>query len=186
MLLSNQPTRRRPSRRGFGATLVILALLLAPSVGHAAEVPVNLQVALFTKIFSYDYKLAKEKSGGYEILIVYAPGKLSGALELIAGFSKTGARAKPVSESDLKNKIREAHVVYVMTGVDAEAVGKLCAAHSVLSITGNPKFVEDGDVSIGLEIASGGRPKIVVNILRVSTEGHTFSSQLLRLARIIR
>ncbi|MDF1563869.1 MAG: YfiR/HmsC family protein [Deltaproteobacteria bacterium] len=173
-----------PSHLARVAVLALLGLLLAPRPSQAAEVPLNLQAALFTKIFKLNQKLAS-KGDDLELLIVHAPGQLSQAYQVTTAFSRAGVRAQAVSTTSLRSKVSGADVVYVMSGVDAAEVSGLVASNGVLSIAGSSDPVEGGQVAVGVELGHGGRPKIVLNLRRASNETHTFSSQLLRLARIV-
>jgi hypothetical protein len=54
-----------------------------------------------------------------------------------------------------------------------------------LSISGVSTLAEAGHVAVSVDI-EGGKPEIVVNMPRLTTERHELSSELLNLARVIR
>ena len=72
-----------------------------------------------------------------------------------------------------------------MPGVDYGAVNAFATSQGFLSISGLPSLAESGRVSVSVDMA-GDRPPVVVNVPRLTAEGHELSSELLRLARIIR
>jgi hypothetical protein len=71
-----------------------------------------------------------------------------------------------------------------MPGVDADVVNEITTDNSLLSISGLPELVESGKVSVAIGVESG-KPKIMVNMTQTDAEGHEFSAQLLKLARVI-
>jgi hypothetical protein len=56
---------------------------------------------------------------------------------------------------------------------------------SILTITGVPSYVEGG-ISIGLGLKSNSKPEILVNMGSIKSEKHDISSQLLKLAKIVK
>lgn len=76
-------------------------------------------------------------------------------------------------------------VLYVtpLRGADIEALSRLCRAAGVLSFTGVPEFVSRG-LAVGIG-SRRGRPQILINRAAAEAEGAFFSSELLKLARIV-
>jgi hypothetical protein len=64
-----------------------------------------------------------------------------------------------------------------------QVLGTLRGAR-VRSVTAVPEYVRDG-VSVGIAVAAG-RPRLVINLAASRAQGSDFSSQLLKLARVIR
>ncbi len=148
-------------------------------------VPIKLQVALFTRILNYDEKLANFGGKGYRLLV--ASGPASGDAAAVAGeFSKAGAEASTVDQYALAGQISGADIVYAMPDADAGRIGRLCAKHGVLSISGVPAHAEAGQVSVSLALKADGRPLIIVNIGQSNKEKRSFSAQFLALTKVIR
>jgi hypothetical protein len=162
--------------------LVSLAVVALPAAAEEMRLPAGLQAALFKKIFAYDKNL--EARDAWSVLVVHS-GSPSAAEELIKGFDDVGIEASAVEASDLVARIQGAGVVYVLPGVGAASVKQLCSDNAVLSVSGLASLAEAGEVAIGLG-EEGGKPRIVVNLSRAKMENHTFSSDLLKLATVIR
>lgn len=174
------------SARTIAALSLSLSLsLLLAGIAWTEEMPVaaNQQGEVFKKVFSFDRTLADRED--VELLIVYQ-GQPTGVIgDVMASFQQAGIVASTTSGTDLPSRIDRAAVVYFAPGVDVDAFSALCAQNQVLTISGVPSFAEDGHVAIGVDLRDG-RPEIVVHMARLKSEGHEFSSELLRLSRIIR
>lgn len=99
---------------------------------------------------------------------------------------KAGFVVEAVAESVLDEKPGDVFMVFVMPGVNAEAVSEYCRRFSVLSFSGDPKPVRAGLLSIGLEQGVDGRAKIIIHAKSLSQERHRLSSRVVRLAEVIR
>ena len=137
----------------------------------AQEVPANLQAALFKKIFSFDKTL---QSKGVDVAVLGASSD-----EIVAAFVGAGVNAKATGGNQVPGGVS---VVYVMPGVGA--INKQSAAKGVLSISGDVSNVESGKVAIAIGI-EGGKPKIIINIAQLKSEGQELSADLLKIARVI-
>jgi hypothetical protein len=84
-----------------------------------------------------------------------------------------------------KARLNLQSVVYLMPGADSASTRKYCTESGVLSISGIPSFAENGDVSISVNKKASGT-EILVNMRRLKAERHEFSSELLKLTRVIR
>lgn len=152
-----------------------ISLICFTALNIYAQVPANLQAALFKKIFTLDKTLAAK--GTTEVAVLTGSGNGD---EIVSAFSSVGISAKAVSGNQPP---AGANVVYVMEGV--EAPSKECASGGILSISGDPSFVEDGKVAIGIG-TEGGKPKIIVNFAQLKAEGQEVSASLLNIAKVIK
>ena len=159
--------------------MIFLASIMTINViAQDMPVPTDLQAALFKKIFSFD----KTLSGLPKVLILYSDGSAGVKDQLIKSFSSVGITAAGVTADQLGGSMNSGTVVYVAPGVISP--NSQFSNKKVLSITGVTSYVESGKVSVGIG-TEGGKPKIIVNISQLKSEGHELSVDLLKLAKII-
>jgi hypothetical protein len=159
-----------------------LALPVLPAAAEDMPVPVDLQAALFKKIFEYDRTL---QNRGVVLVAVVGPADSPVSDEVVAAFGAAGIRAERVDPSELEKRLPEVAVVYVTSGLDMKFMASLCERNGLLSISGVPDFVLRGDVAIGVGTKDQ-KPEILVHLRRVKTEGHDLSAGLLEVAKVIR
>lgn len=159
----------------IAAFFILLIGLAALNIhGQDMPVPLNLQAALFKKIFSFDKTL--QASGNSEVIVLSADGTGN---DVVSAFSAAGVSAKLVQGTSVPDG---AGVVYVMPGTPSPK--QQTAQKKVLSISGVTAFVESGQVAVGLG-TEGGKPKIIVNLSQLKAEGHELSADLLNIAKVI-
>ncbi len=170
----------------FNLTGMLLILSIPERLSAADEMPLppDLQAAMFQKIFLFDKTLPENKEE-INILMVHGENAPEIMEKLKAEFEGLNLAVTTVKIDELSEKIEEAIVVYVLPGADPEAVKELSIEKSKLTISGVPAFAEEGHVSIALGL-KGESPQIIVNIKQVKTEGHEFSAELLKLAKVIK
>lgn len=154
-----------------------LGVSAARALAAAPPVPVEIQVALFQKIFAYDKTLPK--ADGIEVAVTDTgeDGK-----KVVAGFKALGLASKSIEATELASG--EFKIVYVLgTSVDTKLADALSAKGTLL-ISGDPGLVEKGIVAVALD-AIDAKPKIVVNLPRLKKTGHQLAPDLLRLAKIV-
>ena len=169
------------------AWLLCLALA-APAVAEENSVDSEQQCTVFKRIFSYDKHL--RNTDNIIVLVVGQTKDGADAERVAAAF-----RAKdmyPVNvtvdglDADLTATLSpQSTVVYVMPDVDYAAVVDFATDRGFLTVSGHPLLAEMGKVSVSVDL-SAGRPQVVVNMPRLVAEGHELSSELLKLARVIR
>jgi hypothetical protein len=166
----------------LAGALLGLALAVPHVSSEEMPVPLDLQAALFKKIFDYDRTLQNRP----EVLVaVIGPDDSPVSEQVVAAFVAAGIRAERIDPSDLEKRLLDVAVVYVTPGLDFGFLSSFCERNGVLSISGNPEFVLRGDVAIGVG-AKEQKPEILVHLRRVKTEGHDLSAGLLEVARVIR
>lgn len=177
--------------RGKLSTLSVAAILTVLAVPNAgAETPVDSeqQCTMFKRIFTYDKHL--RNSDKIVVLVVGATANGSDVTAVVDAFRAEGMFPAPVTVDGLTADLTatlspDSTVVYVMPGVDYAAVDAFVRDRGFLSISGLPSLVDSGVVSVSVEV-EGSRPQVVVNMPRLSAEGHELSAELLKLARIVR
>ena len=154
--------------------------MLATSASVFAQkmpVPVNLQVALFKKIFNYNKTL---ESKGVKLAIVYTDAGIKD--EVVEGFKQFGMFPVPVSVNDLEKVITNYTVIYVTPGCGS--LNYITDKYKVFSVSGAPSLAEKGEVSLAIGIESG-KPRILLNKKKVESEGQELSPELLKIAKIL-
>ena len=169
-------------------TGVATALVLTAFATAETPVDTERQSSMFKRIFNYDKHL--RGSDKIVVLVFSADPSGSAAQGVAKVFRENGLFPAVVSPSSLNDNLAatlspESTVVYVVEGTDYAPVKAFAAAKGFLTIAGLPSLAEAGHVSVSVDL-NGNRPEIVVNMPRLETEGHEFSSELLKLARVIR
>lgn len=171
-------------------------------VGSAQEiaVPVDLQVALITKVLPFDRNQRFDPDGKVVIGIVYQ-SRFKASLDIFREFSDaalelSGDRTpivtyRPIGIDIDKQNLEETlskykiQILYIAplraTGM-AEII-EVSRHKRILTITGVPEYVAAG-LSVGIGVKAG-RPQILINLKAARLEHADFSSQLLKLAKII-
>lgn len=197
----DQCPRARRFRRWWLVISVVLATLPRPLLSQEMTVPVDLQVALISKILAFDRQLEERAGDEVVVGIVYQQrhrpslNATDAAMEAFAdGIAdpKPGCRLRflPIEISDeqaLAAAIDE-HAVDILYITPLRAVRvadllKVTEDESILTFTGVERHVREG-VAIAI-VARGGRPSILLNLSAAKAQGADFSSHFLALAQII-
>ncbi len=182
--------------------LFLLACFMAMCANCYAQqidVPVKVQIPLFFKILSFDRTLKYTADKEVILGVVYqGRNKYSRSVkEEVEDYLSENAGyignypAKAVyidlDRNDLSavlSKYRFAAVYVAPLRVyDVNDIISLTRGGGILSITGVTEYVEKG-VSVGIGLKSD-KPMILMNLRSAKAEGADFSSQLLKLAKII-
>lgn len=180
---------------------LMLILLSCVSKAQTIEVPIENQVPIFLKILTLDRNQIKEYSGTQllKIAIVYQ-SKYRTSLNAMEAFKSLLEKSsielykkQKVFDYDFdsheslssflsKNSID----VIVLAPLRAVEIGEIVEStkkNQVTSFSMVPSYVYSG-ISIGLE-TKGEKPLIIINLKSAKAEGSDFSSQLLKLVKII-
>jgi hypothetical protein len=166
-------------RLRYLAVALAISFLSAPSQAQDMPVPLDLQVAIFKKVFNYDKTI---QSGAPKMLVAFADRSADAKDQVVKAFKDSGVSVNAVKADQLSASINSIDVLYIMSGVSG--VKQLCQKNGVLSITGIPSLVESGEASVGLAVQDS-KPKIIVHLKQLKAEGHELSANLLQLAKII-
>ncbi|MCL5129138.1 MULTISPECIES: YfiR/HmsC family protein [unclassified Algibacter] len=141
-------------------------------------VPERIQAALLTKVLKYDSQIPQNIK--IKILVVFDDNSELNKDEFITGLGNS-MMVKAIRENELEQNISNYSVVYFMPGI--QDYSEICKNNRVLSVTGISQYVEQGKISLGFGIQNN-KPKILVNLTSLDKEGQSFSSDILRIAKI--
>jgi hypothetical protein len=192
--------RRRFIRRGLGLALALCGAFDASESRAALAVPLVLQVELLVKIAPYDRSLQQRANGGYHVLIVVkaddaaaeaAAGQVERRLEAVprlAGLPLQFERLTFTTAAALADRVRERKtaIAYFMPGLtgDMTRIREALAGVSVLSMSTLPEDVALGAV-VGFDLVSS-KPKLLVNLTQAHRQNVNLSSDVLRIATVLR
>ncbi len=158
--------------------LVSIFLIVAKVLfSQTMPVPINLQCALFKKIFSYNKTL---QTKGIKLAILYTDSSIKD--EVVESFKQFGLFPTLVNNNDIGNVINNFTVIYITPGCGS--IKALTDKHQVFSISGLPSLAEKSEASVAIGIESG-KPKILINKKKVESEGQELSPDLLKIAKIL-
>lgn len=177
------------------ALQVMMATLLVGGSLRAGEplVPASVQLAVFAKVWTLDRNFPE--GGDVRMTLLYqghyrdsvamrdeialaapaVPGLLCTFIDLDTDESSLDRLLKPA----------DVQVIYVapLRGFDVARITRLARSRHLRTVTGVPEYVSQG-VALGLMVRKD-RPLILVNLDAARAEGSEFSSQLLKLTRIV-
>ena len=161
--------------------LVVMFFFLGNTVtSQNIAVPENIQAALLTKVLKYNPQIPQNEK--IKILVVYNDDSQIDKDEFIKGLGDA-MDVKAINPTELEKNIPEYNVVYFMSGIDGYS--DICKSYNVLSVSGSGKYVEEGEISLGFRIKNS-KPEILVNLTSLDQEEQSFSSDLLRIAKIFK
>jgi hypothetical protein len=157
--------------------LVAMALgIVVTPVQAQSQAPAKIQAALFMKLLAYYTNLGSEP---FTIHVVGAPDVAS---ELKGYVGKPAGKASLADVTEGSGPPSgKAHIVYV--GKDPKGLIDYCQSNKILSITGIPKFVNEG-VTLGIGVEKG-KPKILLNLSSTKAENINWNPQILKVASTI-
>jgi len=182
----------------------VLTLLLVGGSAQAQKMaaPAEVQVPLLFKILTFDRRVGTRPPGnviviavvfqtGYRASLV-ARNQIVDALKAMQDSTISGHPVRWVAVEWIDEEqvrlalIRErTDVVYVtpLRGVELHPLVRTARAAGMTTFTGVPLYVEQG-VALSIGIVRE-RPQIIVNLAAARAEGSDFTSQLLRLCKVI-
>lgn len=190
-----------------GALSLILVFLLSvfwqePAYGGDEQfVPVNVQIPLILKIMTFDRHFNANPGNRVIIGIIYQSNVRSSVNikdEFVREITRSAAkdiRGTPVTcvpldisgEMSLAESVLQEHVrlLYVtpLRSVSLQSILAVSRVYQIPTLSAVGEYVESG-LSVGL-VANGPRAQILINLPASREEGIEFSSQLLKLARVI-
>jgi hypothetical protein len=167
-----------------------LSILVSANIVYADNgVNVDIQSAILVKSLSYN----KSLSASVNIAALFNPssGKsqstknsfVTNINSLKSGSDKQISVSAVDSISDLKGKNFD--IVYISDDVSVIGdVQKLAQSKKFLTWSSNPSHVKDGLASISV-MSKSNKPKIIVNLDTLKSEGQSLSSNMLKLCEVI-
>ena len=166
------------------------------------DAPAEIQIPLLYKILTFDRKLGDRAPGddiviaivfqtGYRASVV-ARDQVEDTVKRLRDSTISGhpvhwvaVELNDVESLRLSLIHHRVDVIYVtpLRGVELDPIKVAARAAGVTTFTGVPGYVERG-LALGVGIARE-RPQIIVNLGAARAEGSDFTSQLLRVSRVI-
>jgi hypothetical protein len=181
---------------------IIIIIILGFTILWAEEMPVpaDLQYSLFLKILTFDRNLKARVGEEIVVGIVYqknfressnAKDEFTKAMDesSIKRIEDIPIRQVPVNlnDTDLDSAVSHMRIdiLYItpLRTVKIEDIIKVSQIKQLTTLTGVPDYVESG-LAVGIG-TKGDKPQIIINLPAAKKEGADFSSQLLRLAKIV-
>jgi len=169
--------------------------------GNDMPVPIEIQVPLLMKILSADRALPARAGGSLVIGVIFQDNNRESSAAM-AEFSRLAGKANVSGSTTLSVTIeevplqgldalaselirRKVQVCYItpLRSVDVEAVIAAADSSGSITCTGVPDYMNRG-AAVGIG-ARGDRPEIIINLDSSRHAGADFSSQLLKLARVV-
>ncbi len=188
------------SSRRKGLRWLILISLLSLPVAAETTVPISLQVELLKKVVRFERGFTGRTGDHVTLLVIRKAGNAESeraTTQLLAAFSATNDFAgKPPTATALDYSTPAAlkaaigssgaQLVYLTTGLSADMAPIATALEGVTAITVSTDGdqVDQGAV-LGFELVSS-KPKIAINLAQARRQGLDFSSDLFRVARVVR
>ncbi len=186
----------------FRLVLTIILTFSGTARFHAQEmvVPIKLQLALFLKILPFDWNL-KDRVGNEIVFAIFYQNNFGISYNAKEGFLKVVKESSvkeidgiplrfvsiDIEETDLAEAITRDNVdiLYItpLRAMEIEKITNLSRAQKITTLTGVPDYVESG-LAVGVGV-KGEKPLIIINLKAAKAEGADFSSQLLKLAKVI-
>lgn len=182
--------------------LLAMAALLVTSRSGAEEVsvPVSLQINLLLKVASYDKNLRRRAGDRVLVAVLVNPTRADSgrvAAQALAALAEAGdvdglpVMPLAVEYTDSSALARLADetriaVLYVTPGftlAELDGIAQAFDGKSVLSAGALAKYTERGTV-LGFDLV-GGKPKLLVHLLRAKRQNVELSSAVLKLMRVI-
>lgn len=186
--------------------LYILSIVMAHSfsdlvlLAQNLEVPIEVQYALLLKILTFDRNLNNRVGTEIVLGVVYQKKfKMSEQTKDLLVQQMTESAIKTVDgipirytiidvdREDLSQQVARDPVdlLYItpLRAFDLDEINKISANFQVLTLTGVPDYVESG-IAVGIGI-KGDRPLIIIHLASAKKAGADFSSQILKLAKVI-
>jgi len=189
--------------RQFLKILPILTLLsLSAAQAQEMEVPLELQFKLILKALSFDRSLTERCGDSLDFCILYQAKFLQSenikrellrmtqndekmkSLDNVPIVWKTLDYNRPADLSSIIHNTT-VDVLYItpLRTVDISSIADFCHNYKINSVTGVPEYLEKGlTLAVG---AFGDIPLIIINLPAAKAEGSDYSSQLLKLAKVI-
>lgn len=190
--------RRRP--RGRAACAALVLALAVSGAAIADRVPIDKCAPILVRALAYDRALRARAGDSVTLAVVYHPGtpsSVSEASTAVSAFKKLesltvqGLPFRVVRLAygpDLSAKLASEGVdaLFLADGLSSEvnALTAITRRNKIVTLATDESDIRAG-AAIGVAFASG-KPTLMVNIAASKAEGADLSSELLRLARVIR
>lgn len=181
---------------------LLFFVLLLNCYAQLVDVPINLQIPIFYKIFQYEKNLKNSKNNTVNIGIVYQEKYrislnyknecekfINADRSIKIGGKEVNLYKIDISDaSDLEyyNKKNKLDVIIItpLRSIDLQEISGTCKDNKIISFSLVPDYFYDYGFAITLENI-GDKTQIDINLKSAKQEGADFSSKLLKLAKVI-
>jgi hypothetical protein len=179
--------------------LLVVFLIGSAVLSQEMNIPVDVQVQLMARIFSFDRAMDARAKGGMTIGILYqeryraSASTADDAEELLAraeGFPHGPFQVVRIpweNRESAERDLREERVgiLYIapLRSVDVQVIADMCKALHIPAFTGVSSYVNEG-IALGVT-RRGGKATILINLPAARQSGSDFTSQLLHFAEVI-
>lgn len=180
--------------------LLLVSFFYTSLAAQDVAVPVSQHLPLMFKIFNFDRYFKSRITSNIVICVVYqkkyraseniknevietGESKFSTYLDYRVQYNFVSIDDASELESYLSK--HSATVLYIapLRAIDINEIGAIAARRKIITVTGIPDYVYRG-ISVGIDI-KGDKPQILINLNQSKLENADFSSQLLKLAKVI-
>lgn len=167
-------------------------LILVMAMLSVTKMPVspNLQAPFVAKIARYDRAYPKKDKP--KALVLHRSGEPSSETkQMVKLLGNNGFQVQLVTDSSLSSVKDKVFLVFAMPGVDTQALSAFCKKRKVLSFSGDPEPVREGQLSIALELftepgESRTKVRILIHAISLGKEDHQMHSSVVKLSEVIR
>jgi hypothetical protein len=165
------------------------------------DVPMDVQIPLFSKILTYDRTLSS-RTGGHIVLCILYQGSFKGSYSAKDNFLKTISTSQLIIlggvpfnialiDLDVTTDINHtfhslnANVAYItpLRAYDIDMILEPARDNKIITLTGVSAYADLGvSVAIGTQ---NQRPQILINLPSARAEGAEFNSNFLKLVRVL-
>ncbi|RMF11846.1 MAG: DUF4154 domain-containing protein [Candidatus Dadabacteria bacterium] len=168
--------------------MVAVPLLAVPA--RAADVPAPLMVKIVMAAVAYDRSIDERFGETVEVVVVGTSKRAAEMKKILDGYADKKLKGKPITIRNIPMDAlasTDADLIFFadpLNGQRARMVA-LCREKGATAIAADEADIAAG-IPLGVELASGGKPKLLINLEAARAVGANFSAQVLKLARIVK
>ncbi len=181
---------------------ILLILSFVQLTAQNVNVPLKLQVPIFVKIFQFDRSLANKNKSNITIAVIYLSTNRvsqnykdefiellnSNSIKQISGKSISITAIDAVTTNNIENELLNKKVdilaIVPMRAYELNKLSEICKKLKITTYTIAPEYLKKYNFSVTIDNL-GEKPQININLLSAKSEGADFSSQLLKISKIV-
>lgn len=184
----------------LGLTIMLVLLWTTALCAQEMVVPVKMQLALLLKVLTFDRNL-KQRAGDELVIAICYQQEYNRSVKVkdeilsvmqVSPVDKIGDlplrfSSIDIEKDDLAKAIskEDVDVLYItpLRSVAMKTITAVSRVEKTRTLTGVPDYVKSG-LAVGIGTKEG-KPLIIINLPTAKAEGADFSSELLKLAKVI-